>query len=116
MTYTVVNSFVVLPDWLDPSHIEQDDSFDFCVTVHWRGGQRFCVAQGITEGRYRLLSRQGEWKLAPTDEERDNYRFTLGEAMSWARRVVNHTRVNGRTHEEWERYWSERETSTKRKT
>ena len=110
MTHTLINSLVVLPDWLDPVTLDTaTDDIDFCVTVHWRGGHRYSVSQGITSGEYRLLSRQGTWKLAPTDTERDNYRFTLGEAMMAARRAVNHTRIGGMTHEQWERHWAERD-------
>jgi len=106
VTHTLINSLVVLPDWFDVNELDSaTDDIDFCVTVHWRGGRRYCVSQGITDGRHRLLSRQGEWKLAPEDNERDNFRFSFGEAMSWARRVVNRTRVVGRTHEEWVEYW-----------
>jgi hypothetical protein len=112
MSHTHIGSLIVLPDWLTTHDFENnvDDALDFCVTIHWQGHDRYSINQGVTDGRYRFLSRQDEWQVVVSDEERENFRFTLSEATAAARRVVNSVKVNGRTKQEWDKYFSESRT------
>lgn len=70
----------------------------FEVTVDYRGRERWAVRHGG-----RCLSRRDDdwdWESIPSERAEDwlqDHRFSLGEALSAAKRVAPRIRVNGKT-------------------
>lgn len=81
--------------YLPPDH---PSHFHFCVTVRWRGNDRWAV----TVPGDMCISRQGVWTYETrpserTDEWLDEHRFTFDEARDLAKAQLDGLECNGNT-------------------
>lgn len=90
MSTRKVTQLTFWPEGCDPDDYE---AINFMVTVEWRGADRYAVMSRGT----RLLSRAGNWKMAPLPMQRRQYRFSYDEAVAAAEKAVEGPLVGGMT-------------------